>query len=380
MKTLLAIVLGIVVSFQQVPTFANGLAPAPGYGEWTYLGGNRYRGSSWIWEAYYNCGWHYNKILKLDDPDFYTRYAELQFKDEDNQRKADLLRARQPLQAAGQTVTTGFNILQQGYQKNLVQSGTTVQSTGEYFAPLDVNAMWHEAFRLKEASTAADHQLSQQLQGTVQTAVDGNSAVARIQAAKELALATLAATAPPPVTSATVFQSQTVQQPTGFMPGVATASAQTSSNDAVALLSHGLLMQNCSACHNPRKQSGGLDLTVDPSQLATVRQRIEDAITTGKMPKGKPPLGESVVNGLLAGIPKQVMQQQRFDTPPPQPSDPELKLPPGSRVLGHIDTRDNSWHPAPGNEDMPAPQLKPGLPPIPSTDDQPPLSPQTNQQ
>ncbi len=283
-------------------------------GTWEYVGHGVYRGDSYYWHAYQVCGcWKYEKLCavvqcpQVGAPGFWEKMAELGARTDELQSQAEYVKSRYPgrYPVAANYETTGYSVLQQGY----VQGGSTPQSTGPAYFPIDLNAAIHEAQRIQELAGVNSSQANAQVNTIVNSAVEGNSAAARIMAAGQVAAATIAASVPP-VQQTTVFQSKQVQASSG-PPNMGPAG------DSVSLLSHGLLMQNCAGCHSPRKLSGNLDLTVDPAALVSVRDLIEKKIVSGEMPKGHPHLSEAVVNGLLAGIPRQT-----FAATPPIPQPP----------------------------------------------------------
>ncbi len=289
-------------------------------GTWEYVGHGVYRGDSYYWHAYQVCGcWKYEKLCavvqcpQVGAPGFWEKMAELGARTDELQSQAEYVKSRYPgrYPVAANYETTGYSVLQQGY----VQGGSTPQSTGPAYFPIDLNAAIHEAQRIQELAGVNSSQANAQVNTIVNSAVEGNSAAARIMAAGQVAAATIAASVPP-VQQTTVFQSKTLAAP-GFQ-----AASPVTTGDAVSLLSHGLLMQNCSGCHSPRKLSGNLDLTVDPAGLGAVRALIEQKIVSGEMPKGHPHLAEAVVNGMLAGIPRQT-----FAATPPIPQQPEDQPP-----------------------------------------------------
>ena len=321
-------------------------------GGWRYIGRGVYQGDSYYWTCYQKCGcWYYQKLCPVAQlpavgtPTFWEKMAELGARTEELQSEADYVRSRYPgrYPVGSNTLTTGYNVLTQGYQQALVQGGTTLQATGAYVSPVDVNGLVHEAQRLQELAAGNSSQANSQVNSIVSTAVEGNSAAARIMAAGQVAAATIAASMPPPQTSTTIFQSRQVQ---GQAPQAATASfsqASPSPSDAVALLSHGLLMQNCAKCHDPLKHKGNMDVTGDPVGLAEFRDEIIRRIhlppgNKDKMPPDPAPnVSEPVANGLVAGIPV----RQRFaaaqnglpippqagDQPPAPPTDGTLPAP-----------------------------------------------------
>jgi mono/diheme cytochrome c family protein len=301
-------------------------------GTWEYIGHGVYRGDSYYWSAYQKCGqWYYNKLAPVVQlpvvgaPGFWEKMAELNVHADEIADQSNYVRSRWPGRYPIANVeTTGFNVLTQGYQPNLVRSGTTVETTGPNNDRVDINAIVHEAQRTLQLAGQNFSEMGAQTNTIVNNAVTGqiqiDTRAAQIKAVGEVVATALMATAPPPSTSTTVFQSHSIPNATS----APTASFQ-GSGDAVGLLSHGLLMQNCAKCHNQNKLSGGLDLTVDPAQLAPVREKIEAAIRSGKMPAKGPQLSEPVINGILAGIPS-----QRFAAPgtPPILLPPQEVLPP----------------------------------------------------
>ncbi len=302
-------------------------------GRWQYCGHNVYQGDTYYWRAYCVCGcWKYEKLCPVANcpapgtADFWTRMAELNAKTDELNNEADYVKSRWPGRyRAADVQTTGYSVLQQGY----VQGGTTLQSTGLAVSPVDVNGIIHEAQRLQELAGVNSSQANAQVNTIVNSAVEGNSAAARIMAAGQVATATIMA-ATPPTSNTTVFQSRSISGPSNA--ATASFAVQQPSGDAVALLSHGLLVQQCAACHNPTKHAGNLDVTGDLSTLAAAREEIErrirlPALDKDHMPKSRPDLPQSVVNGILAGIPAQTFAAHA-DTPPiPTPPD-QPPLPP----------------------------------------------------
>ncbi len=305
-------------------------------GRWKYCGHGVYQGDNYFWAAHCVCGcWKYERLCAVENcpqpgtPGFWEKMAELNVKADELQAEKDYVTARWPGRyRAADVQTTGYSVMQQGY----VQGGTTLQATGAYIAPVDVNGIIHEAQRLQELAGVNSSQANAQVNTIVNSAVEGNSASARIIAAGQVAAATIAASMPPPQTNTTVFQSRSIASGPS-VPATASFATVQPSGDAVALLSHGLLVQQCAACHNPTKHAGNLDVTGDVSTLAAVRDEIERRITLpaldkDHMPRGKPELSQSVVNGLLAGIPRQTFAA-RVETPPiPQQPADQPPLPP----------------------------------------------------
>ncbi len=307
-------------------------------GRWQYCGRGVYAGDNYYYHAYKVCGcWKYDRLCAIADcpqpgtPDFWTRMAELNVKADELQSEADYVKSRWPGRyRAADVQTTGYSVLQQGY----VQGGTTLQATGAYIAPVDVNGIIHEAQRLQELAGVNSSQANAQVNTIVNSAVEGNSASARIIAAGQVAAATIAASMPPPQTNTTVFQSRSIASGPS-VPTTASFATVQPSGDAVALLSHGLLVQQCAACHNPTKHAGNLDVTGDLSTLATVRDEIErrirlPALDKDHMPKNRAELSAAIVNGILAGVPTQTFAAHHGDTPPipQQPQGDQPPLPP----------------------------------------------------
>ncbi len=305
-----------------------------------HIGRDIYRGDSYYWRVYCVCGcWQYQRLGLINDypapgtPGFYDRFAAKEFEAEENQRQADLIKARFPnaVVQPQNILTTGYNVMQQGYQTSLVQGGTTLQATGAYISPVDVNGIIHEAQRLQELAGVNSSQANAQVNSIVNSAVDGNSRYASIIAAGQVSAAAIAA-ATPPTQQTTVFQSRSIASGPS-VPTTASFATVQPSGDAVALLTHGLMTTYCAACHNPQKNKGEWSVTPNLDQLSLKRDAIEWAMhlpiddPKHMPPRDKPQPNEAAKNGIVAGIPRQTFAAHAETPPIPQPQD-QPPLPP----------------------------------------------------
>lgn len=201
-------------------------APPPAPGEWFPLGGDRYQGSTYIWRAWYNCGWQY-EIVKpvvivpaIGSPTFWQDAEKNEYKAEESRSQKDFLERRfQVGDSPGGTgyESSGFTIRQQGIAPGLVQGGNTLQGyTDEYANPdwmAQAQQLINENLRRDEMVNEGNQKQNLYTTAAIQQFGDRAERLNNVRVAARGYVETLKAMQAPPEQTISAWQKKPAQSP-----------------------------------------------------------------------------------------------------------------------------------------------------------------------